>query len=185
MQSLLSLLLLSLLSLTTSAQTTASGFCKAVPGSSEWPSHADWARLNATVGGILLAPEPPAALCHKGWPSYSPERCALFKVAWMDANIHAADPIVSTSLIRINAISRRTNTATQTEADSRQGSMWQNYNNYSCMPDSSAPCSGKGYPVYVVPVRGAEDIKSAVDFARTKKIRLNIKSTGHDFLGRY
>lgn len=28
-------------------------------------------------------------------------------------------------------------------------------------------------------------MQKAVDFARTRNIRLNIKSTGHDFLGRY
>lgn len=63
--------------------------------------------------------------------------------------------------------------------------MWQNYNNYSCTPDANSSCSGAGYPVYVAEVNTAEDVKSAVDFAREKKIRLNIKSTGHDFLGRY
>ena len=52
------------------------------------------------------------------------------------------------------------------------------------MPDANAPCSGDGYPVYVVAAQNEEDIKAAVDFARSKKIRLNIKSTGHDFLGR-
>lgn len=61
--------------------------------------------------------------------------------------------------------------------------MWQNYNNYSCTP-SSTTCTGQGYPVFVVEAQGANDVKAAIDFARTKNIRLNVKSTGHDFLGR-
>jgi hypothetical protein len=61
--------------------------------------------------------------------------------------------------------------------------MWQNYNNYSCMPDAAAPCTGAGYPVYVVAARTAGDVKAAVDFARAKGVRVNIKSTGHDFVG--
>lgn len=56
--------------------------------------------------------------------------------------------------------------------------MWQNYNNYSCSPEPNAPCTNAGYPVYVVAAKNADDVKAAVDFARTRNIRLNIKSTG-------
>lgn len=51
------------------------------------------------------------------------------------------------------------------------------------MPDAAAPCTGAGYPVYVVAARTAGDVKAAVDFARAKGVRVNIKSTGHDFVG--
>jgi hypothetical protein len=61
--------------------------------------------------------------------------------------------------------------------------MWQNYNNYSCIPGGPS-CSMAGYPVYVVEAVEPSDVKAAIDFAREKNIRLNVKSTGHDFLGR-
>jgi hypothetical protein len=61
--------------------------------------------------------------------------------------------------------------------------MWQNWNNYSCIP-GGASCSMAGYPVYVVEAVEPSDVKAAVDFARNNNIRLNVKSTGHDFLGR-
>lgn len=51
------------------------------------------------------------------------------------------------------------------------------------MPDAAAPCSGAGYPVYVVAAKTGSDVQAAVNFARTKGVRLNIKSTGHDFVG--
>jgi hypothetical protein len=131
--------------------------CKAIPGSPDWPSDADWGNLNAAVSGRLLRPNPPAAACHRGWAGYSAAQCALVSEGWRDSDWHANNPT---------------------------SNMWQNYNNYSCPPDASAPCSTSGYPLYVVAAREAKDVKAAVDFARTRNVRLNIKSTGHDFLGR-
>jgi hypothetical protein len=68
-------------------------------------------------------------------------------------------------------------------ANNPVSNMWQNYNNYSCMPTGTS-CTGTGYPVYVVEAQEASDVKAAIDFAREKNVRLNVKSTGHDFLGR-
>lgn len=131
--------------------------CKAVPGTAEWPSSTEWASLNKTVNGRLLKPDPPAASCHRNHPSYSSTACASLKLGWWFSGWHDHHPT---------------------------STLWQNVNNYSCVPDGLAPCSNDGYPVYVVEARQASDVKAAVDFARPKNIRLNIKSTGHDFLGR-
>jgi hypothetical protein len=62
---------------------------------------------------------------------------------------------------------------------------WNNMNNDSCLPNTSASCSGLGYPVYVVNASSANDVKLAIDFARENNIRLNIKASGHDYLKRY
>ncbi|TEY32892.1 hypothetical protein BOTCAL_0709g00010 [Botryotinia calthae] len=43
--------------------------CRSTPGDASWPSPADWAALNKTVGGRLLAPIPIGAPCHM---SFSP-----------------------------------------------------------------------------------------------------------------
>jgi hypothetical protein len=138
-------------------KSSAAKQCKAAPGTAEWPSSTDWASLNKTVNGRLLKPDPPAASCHKSHPSYSSTACSSLKLGWWFSGWHSQHPT---------------------------SSMWQNVNNYSCVPDSTAPCTNDGYPVYVVEAREVSDVKAAVDFARTKNIRLNIKSTGHDFLGR-
>ncbi|KAL9090548.1 MAG: hypothetical protein Q9165_005309 [Trypethelium subeluteriae] len=58
-------------------------------------------------------------------------------------------------------------------------------NNDSCIPDPSAPCTGLGYPIYVVNASSADGIKVAVDFARENNIRVNVKASGHDYLKRY
>ncbi|KAF2164919.1 hypothetical protein M409DRAFT_24821 [Zasmidium cellare ATCC 36951] len=57
-------------------------------------------------------------------------------------------------------------------------------NNDSCLPNASAPCSGLGYPVYVVNATSADHVKLAIDFARDNNVRLNVKALGHDYLKR-
>jgi hypothetical protein len=61
---------------------------------------------------------------------------------------------------------------------------YNNWNNDSCLPIRNTPCSGKGYPVYVVNASQPEYVQAAVDFARNSNVRLIVKATGHDFRGR-
>lgn len=132
--------------------------CKASPDSPDWPSPREWAALNQSISGRLLQPPPPGAVCHPGQPTYNAAACPALDVAWFDLGIHVADPI---------------------------SSLWNNWNNDSCIPYVvPSPCSGKGYPVYVINATSKEHVKAGVDFARTHNVRLNIKGTGHDYLGR-
>lgn len=143
------------------AQTTAQSFplrqgqCKPIPGDARWPSNAEWATLNSTIQGRLLQPAPPAAACHPGRPEFNSIACDAVKKGFADSDWHAQDPV---------------------------SNMWQNWNNYSCTPMVEGGCSGIGYPIFVVAAREAEDVAEAVKFARRTGVRLNIKSTGHDFL---
>ena len=53
--------------------------CKCYPGDSCYPSSTEWAKLNATVNGNLLAALPPTAPCYKsvdGIPTYDAAACA-------------------------------------------------------------------------------------------------------------
>jgi len=61
-----------------------------------------------------------------------------------------------------------------------------NYLNETCWIDSaeSIPCGQGDVPVYGVPVETADDISACVKFACQNNLRLVIKNTGHDFLGR-
>lgn len=59
-----------------------------------------------------------------------------------------------------------------------------NWNNDSCLPIPAFPCSGAGYPVYVINATSEKDVKKGVDFARKTGVRLVVKGTGHDYLGR-
>ncbi|KAK3363439.1 hypothetical protein B0T25DRAFT_445124 [Lasiosphaeria hispida] len=131
--------------------------CKAVPGTPNWPSPASWARLNESTGGRVLQPSAPGAVCHPGQPDYNAAECAAVRNGWKTYEFHQADPV---------------------SVD------WNQWANDSCLPFDGDPCSHQGYPVFVVNASTARHVKLGVDFAAKHNIRLVVKSSGHDFLGR-
>lgn len=58
--------------------------------------------------------------------------------------------------------------------------------NETCYIDfpRSSPCGQGSVPVYAVAATTPQDIQKGVNFGRTHNLRLAIKNTGHDFLGR-
>lgn len=58
--------------------------------------------------------------------------------------------------------------------------------NQSCDPfsDRSIPCTLGNYVSYSVKATDAEDVVSALQFAKAQNIRFLVRNTGHDFLGR-
>jgi len=130
--------------------------CKSTPNDTSWPSIYQWNHLNESLYGRLLHPPPPALACHSSLGSN--DTCAKTKSSWNTFAFHQNNPI---------------------------STAWNNMNNDSCLPNTSTPCSGLGYPVYVVNASSASDVKLAIDFARENNIRLNVKASGHDYLKRY
>ncbi|KFA46816.1 hypothetical protein S40293_05579 [Stachybotrys chartarum IBT 40293] len=139
------------------ALTACTSSCKAYPGTDAWPSPQAWNQLNETIQGRLIRPTPPGAVCHSDQPSYSEEQCPNVAQRWLVYGFHSQDPV---------------------------SSMWDNWSNFTCLPDPTMPCSGDGYPAFVVNATTVEHVKAGVDFARENNVRLVVKSTGHDFLGR-
>jgi hypothetical protein len=131
--------------------------CKTTPSSPDWPVIQDWTEFNTTLSGALLQPPPPAAPCHQSRPEYNQALCSQITTSFTNSQWHSDNPI-STD--------------------------WTNRANYSCPLDASAPCTGDGYPAYVVNASNAQLVQLGVQFAVQHNLRLNIKSTGHDFLGR-
>ncbi|KAK3394755.1 hypothetical protein B0H63DRAFT_499125 [Podospora didyma] len=131
--------------------------CKAVPGGPDWPSIESWARLNESTEGRLLRPPPPGAVCHPGQATYNAAECPLVRSAWSIYEFHGADPV---------------------------SSALNTWNNDSCLPEAADPCRNRGYPVVVINATTSQHVKLGVDFARKYNVRLIVKSTGHDFLGR-
>ena len=131
--------------------------CKAVPWSKDWPTEREWAKLNFTLSGKLIKPIPPGGVCHPTYPTFDPIACPAVVSAWRTNAFHAADPVSNTQ---------------------------NNWNNYTCLPVPTYPCSGDGYPDYVINATNPAHVKKGVDFARKNNIRLIVKGTGHDYLGR-
>lgn len=149
--------LIQFLGLTAISYANSKPNCKAVPNTPSWPSDKAWSHLNHTLGGRLLKPSPPGAVCHPTQPTFNPLTCPAVQAGWLTTAWHADDPI---------SVSENT------------------WNNDTCLPIPTLPCSGEGYPVYVVNASCAEHVKKGVDFARENNVRLVVKGTGHDYLGR-
>ena len=111
--------------------------CKSVPGTPSWPSTELWNQLNASTDGRLLRPAPPGAVCHPGQPTYDAGQCPAVESGWKVYDFHSADPV---------------------------SSMWNQFNNDSCLPNASYPCSRQGYPQFVINATTAQHVKLGVDF---------------------
>ncbi|KAH6628471.1 hypothetical protein F5144DRAFT_579138 [Chaetomium tenue] len=140
-----------------SRQENSTPSCKAVPGTPSWPSTRDWDRLNESLAGRLLQPTPPGAVCHPEQGSYNPTECEAVRKGWSTYEFHQADPV---------------------SVD------WNQWTNDTCLPFENTPCSGQGYPVFVVNATEPRHVQLGVQFAKKHNVRFIVKSTGHDYIGR-
>ncbi|KAK4151451.1 hypothetical protein C8A00DRAFT_45344 [Chaetomidium leptoderma] len=148
------------LQLASSVLAVAAGLtpsCKAVPGTPGWPSPEDWDSLNESLAGRLLQPSPPGAVCHPGQGTYNANECPAVRAAWSTYDFHQADPVSMD---------------------------WNQWANDTCLPQEGAPCSGQGYPVFVINATETRHVQLGVQFARKHNIRLVVRSSGHDYVGR-
>ncbi|KAF2873217.1 FAD binding domain-containing protein [Massariosphaeria phaeospora] len=134
--------------------------CKVYPGDLEWPSDEAWEKLNElTDSRLLTKPEPKASVCYNG-PSYDAEKCAGLAPIWSRSYTHMHDPIEMMSPVA-------------------QG--------MTCLPPNvfdSGNCTRGGFPMYVINATEPKHVQLGVNFARNTGVRLVVKNTGHDFLGK-
>ncbi|CAG5149212.1 uncharacterized protein ALTATR162_LOCUS2317 [Alternaria atra] len=140
---------------------TNSSRCKVYPDDPEWPSDEAWSQLSKLTGDrVINAPTPLAAVCYPG-EDYNAAKCSEYTVAaWQKSYIHMIDPIEIMSPVA-------------------QG--------MTCTPPvlfDSHGCTRGGFPMYVVNATEPKHVQLAVNFARNTGVRLVIKNTGHDFLGK-
>ncbi|KAL2019325.1 hypothetical protein VTK56DRAFT_9792 [Thermocarpiscus australiensis] len=145
----------------TSSTSWSSPNCRVLPGDRDWPSPGQWASLNETVHGRLIASVPLGSVCHDApFNNYDAEACARLQSTWNKTSLfHMDDP-------------------------SEVFNMW--FKNYTCSPFTprSQPCELGNLVSYVIDVGSAEDVRAGISFARQHNIRLVIKNTGHDYMGK-
>ncbi|KAI9151441.1 6-hydroxy-D-nicotine oxidase-like protein [Paramyrothecium foliicola] len=100
-------------------------------------------------------PPTPAKVCHE--PHYDEEKCKAIQDSWKAYEWYVEDPV---SL------------------------MLGNWAASTCPPNPETSCRVGGYPAYIVNATTAEHAQAGINFARENNIRLVVKGTGHDFLGR-
>ncbi|KAK4097890.1 FAD-binding domain-containing protein [Parathielavia hyrcaniae] len=143
----------------TSVKRTDVGDCKVYPGDARWPSRLIWAVFNLLSGGALIETVPIGAVCYLNSGVYNAAKCQSIIDNWTQSDTHANDPTSAMSPL---------------------------YQGETCMPQNgnSSQCTLGGFPSYAVKATKVYQIQLAVNFARNMGLRLIVKNTGHDFLGK-
>ncbi|KAI1467956.1 FAD binding domain protein [Daldinia caldariorum] len=135
--------------------------CRCFPGDNCWPSLDEWADFNKTIGGKLISTIPVASPCHDDFPGvdYDPDKCAQVKGNWERPEFHI---------------------------ETTHSPMAAYFANLSCDPFTprDAQCIVGAYVPYVVNASDADDYRKTIAFAKERNIRLVIRNTGHDYMGK-
>ncbi|SPO06099.1 related to isoamyl alcohol oxidase [Cephalotrichum gorgonifer] len=140
--------------------------CKCYHGDACWPKPAQWEKLKASVGGNLVVHVPPESACHNTF----------------DGPLGTVETYDAARCAEVNA----TYTDEQWSTDQDALSLWRYGTNATCniTPNPEEPCTLGYMGPYVILAKEHAHIKAGVDFARKHNLRLIIRNTGHDFLGR-
>ncbi|RHZ50675.1 FAD-dependent oxidoreductase [Aspergillus thermomutatus] len=142
------------------ALASSDSSCRCRPHETCWPSPRIWNALNSSINGNLYAVRPVAAPCHEG----DPEACHFVTKQWFNSTWRAAQP---------GAV---------------QWENWESWleHNQTCSNTSprQTPCGQGRVSLYSVVAECASHIQEAVRFAKRHNLRLAVKNSGHDFLGR-
>ncbi|ROT43662.1 isoamyl alcohol oxidase [Sodiomyces alkalinus F11] len=140
--------------------------CKCYPGDECWPQQNAWGSLNDTVDGNLHVHIPPEAACHNTFEG------PLGTVETYDAQ--------ECQHVMQNYADEEWSTGQQALL------LWKYFTNHTCTPTNNPnePCTLGYYGVYVIEAQTTDHIKASIDFARENNLRLVIRNTGHDFIGR-
>lgn len=143
----------------THIQTRRPERCKVFPGDATWPSQEEWNRLNTSLGGVLLNPLPPAAVCYRTSPVFDTAKCDFLLANASRTTFYLDDPVTILT-------------------------QWPQGNTCLASRNPTGNCTQGGFPVYVVNATSVKHVQAAVNFARNTNVRLIIKNTGHESVGR-
>ncbi|KAJ6518477.1 FAD-binding domain-containing protein [Mycena vulgaris] len=151
------LLLICALSQSSAALQATRQTCRNVPGSAGYPTASSWSALNTTIGGRLVKVVPSAKYC-----------ASLPGGACTDAQW-------------TSSLFRNTIPGAMNYVNWEQG--------YDLTPPSlclrnSTTCGQGDVPLYSVEAQTVADIQAAVRFAGANNLRVAVKSSGHDQMGR-
>ncbi|KAH8100706.1 hypothetical protein BXZ70DRAFT_1000367 [Cristinia sonorae] len=138
--------------------------CRCLYGDPCWPSNSAFEALSEEISQPLLFPRPPASACYS---SQSDDDCAAAVNGTTDGIWRSGHP----------GSMQNSNFETHVFPN---GTISACYLNQTL----GAPCEQGSIPVVGVDARSVKDVSAAVRFAAQNNLRLTIKNTGHDYLGR-
>jgi hypothetical protein len=121
-----------------------------------WPNSSDWQIFNASAGGRLISPQQLASVCE--WIPPNVDACNIVKAQWSNASWRSD------------------------QVGAMQNPNWEN-GSCSIIPDTTS-CTQGSVPIYAVNAILPEHVQTTIRFVSRRNLRLIIKTTGHDYLGR-
>ena len=153
---------LPILAATTKASSSS---CRCLYGQPCWPNESEFATLATQLSQPILHPLPPPFPCY---PPSAPSGNCSDVIANYGNNIWRSDQAGAMQLTNYEVF------------------MFPNKTISACYFNTTlgVPCSQGSVPPVGVDARSGTDIQVAVNFAREHNLKLVVKNTGHDFLGR-
>ncbi|OJJ05795.1 hypothetical protein ASPVEDRAFT_87129 [Aspergillus versicolor CBS 583.65] len=136
--------------------------CRCLPHEPCWPSTNEWNIFNESINGHLVHLRPVGAICHG--KEFDQDACNFVQE---NAN---------------NSVWRASEPATLQSANWE--SSWEECGSCDITSYIDEPCHQGRVPLYAVLAEFASEIQTAVRFAKQRNIRLVVKNTGHDSMGR-
>ncbi|KAF8904749.1 hypothetical protein CPB84DRAFT_1772742 [Gymnopilus junonius] len=149
------------------ASKTSKTMCKCLPGDSCYPSARQWSQFSSTLSHPLISNQRPlASVCYHDSPNFSASACATATTNENDA-IYLAGKSNAAQYVNFEAIIN--------------GSSVQD-----CPYDTSnaTTCFQGRVPPNAVNVSTVADIQKAVRFASQHNLRLVVRNSGHELMGR-
>ncbi|KAF9572852.1 hypothetical protein EC968_009417 [Mortierella alpina] len=132
--------------------------CRCLPTQPCWPDKASWDAFGQTVGGLITT-HPPAYECHD--PHFDDAKCQEIQKGYFFDHWRQHQP---------GAV---------------QQTNWEMVGDKGCLGfNQTSQCHQGAVPLYTVKALTFEHVQNTVRFAAKNNIRLAIKNTGHDYLGR-
>jgi hypothetical protein len=156
---------------TSNVRRAARNYCQ--PGQACWPSNDDWLRFNSTLNGRLIAVRPWPEPCF-GQPRPDPVQCQLVQAQYTNGPARADQPGYAEIDNWTYCYDGTSESDCTINADVPQLSLL-------------APlrtCGAGRVSPYAVNVGSAADVQKAIAFAKARNIKIVVKNTGHDYLGR-
>ena len=139
--------------------------CRCLYGEPCWPNENEFAKLSTQLSQPVLHPLPPASACYS--PSAPSDSCADVISHFTDGKWRSDHPGAMQSI----------NFET---FETHNGHILACYLNTTL----GIPCERGSVPPVGVDARSESDVQAAVNFGRQHNLKLVVKGTGHDFLGR-
>lgn len=134
-----------------------------LPGQSCWPTAAQWEAFNETVSGNLHVTVMQDSPCFPSSPNFNNATCADITANYGNADFREV-------------------------MGAMQYTEWETCGADNCLIEvlaaQSATCSLGRISAYYVDAQSASDVSATFAFVKAHGIRLVVKNTGHDYLGR-